>query len=155
MPTGSPYSRRSTSRLPPVSDHAREALRLAHEEARGLRHSYVGTEHVLLGLLRELDGAAASALVSLTVTYERVRAAVVRMMGVGVEDVPGELPFTDPASEAIDRASREASVLGSDRVGTEHILLALMRDPSGAAVRILVQLDTDPAVVRAAVGARS
>ena len=135
----------------PVSDHAREALRLAHEEARTLRHSYVGTEHILLGLLREHDGVAGTALASLDVTHERVRTAVVRMMGLGVEDVVGELPFTGPASEAIDRAGREAAVLGSERVGTEHILLALTRDPGGAAARILVQLDVDLAGIRAAV----
>ena len=83
----------------PVSGHAREALRLAHEEARALRHSYIGTEHVLLGLLCERSGEAASALAPLDVTHERVRKAVVRMMGVGVDDVPGELPFTGAASE--------------------------------------------------------
>ena len=137
----------------PVSEHAREALGFAHEEARALRHSYIGTEHLLLGLLRERGGAAASALVSVDVTLERVRASVVRMMGMGVEEVATELPFTGPASEAIDRASREASVLGSERVGTEHILLALTREPSGAAARILVQLDADPAAIRAALGA--
>jgi ATP-dependent Clp protease ATP-binding subunit ClpC len=139
--------------LLPVSDHAREALRLAHEEARTLRHSYVGTEHILLGLLRERDGLAATTLASFEVTYERVRLAVVRMMGLGVEDATGELPFTGPASEAIERAGREASTLGSERVGTEHILLALTRDPAGAAPRILVQLDADPAAIRAALGA--
>ena len=140
----------------PVSEHAHEALRLAHEEARALRHSYIGTEHVLLGLLREQDGAAASALASLDVTHERVRAAVVRMMGIGVEDVTGELPFTGPADEAIERASWEASVFGSERVGTEHILLALTRDPSGAAARILLALDAEPAAIRSAVsGAQS
>jgi ATP-dependent Clp protease ATP-binding subunit ClpC len=137
--------------LLPGSDHAREALRFAHEEARALCHSYVGTEHILLGLLRERDGVAASALASLDVTYERVRVAVVRMMGLGVEDVVGELPFTGPANEAIERAEREASMLGSERVGTEHILLSLIRDPSGAAARILVQIDADPAAIRAAV----
>jgi ATP-dependent Clp protease ATP-binding subunit ClpC len=136
--------------LLPVSDHARDALRLAHEEARSLRHSYIGTEHILLGLLREPQGIAGRALASLGVTHERVRVAVVRMMGTGVEDVGGELPFTGPASEAIDRSSREASVLGSERVGTEHILLALMRDPGGAAARILLALDADPAAVRSA-----
>jgi ATP-dependent Clp protease ATP-binding subunit ClpC len=142
--------------LLPVSEHAREALRLAHEEARALRHSYIGTEHVLLGLLREQDGAAASALASLDVTHERVRAAAVRMMGIGVEDVTGELPFTGPADEAIERASREASVFGSERVETEHILLALTRDPSGAAARILLALDAEPAAIRSAVsGAQS
>jgi ATP-dependent Clp protease ATP-binding subunit ClpC len=138
--------------LLPVSDHAREALRLAHEEARALRHSYVGTEHILLGLLREQDGAAAIALGSLDVHHERVRIAVVRMMGRGVEDAAAELPFTGPANEAIERASREASVLGSKRVGTEHILLALTRDPAGAAARILLQIDADPAAIRAALG---
>jgi len=135
-----------------VSDRAREALRLADAEARSLRHSYVGTEHLLLGLLREQDGAAATSLMSVDVTHERVRAAVVRMMGVGVEDEVEELPFTGPASEAIERAAREASVLGCERVGTEHILLALIRDPAGAAVRILVQLDVDPATIRSALG---
>ncbi len=137
----------------PVSDHAREAVRLAHEEARTLRHSYVGTEHIMLGLLRERDGLAATTLASFEVTHDRVRLAVVRMMGLGVEDATGELPFTGPASEAIERAGREASVLGSERVGTEHILLALTRDPAGAAPRILVQLDADPAAIRAALGA--
>jgi ATP-dependent Clp protease ATP-binding subunit ClpC len=136
-----------------VSDHASEALRLAHEEARTLRHSYVGTEHILLGLLRERDGLAATTLASLEVTYERVRMAVVRMMGLGAEDAAGELPFTGPANEAIERAGREAFVLGSERIGTEHILLALTRDPAGAAARILVQLDADSAAIRIALGA--
>jgi ATP-dependent Clp protease ATP-binding subunit ClpC len=136
--------------LLPASDHARNALRLAHEEARALCHSYVGTEHILLGLLRERDGAASIALESLDVTFERVRMAVVRMMGRGVEDGSGELPFTTPAKEAIERAEREASMLGSERVGTEHILLALTRDPSGAAARILLGLDADAADIHAA-----
>jgi ATP-dependent Clp protease ATP-binding subunit ClpC len=137
--------------LLPVSEHAREALRRAQDEARGLHHIYIGTEHVLLGLLREQEGAAAHALASLDVTYDNVRASVVRMMGLGVGDVAGELPFTGAANEAVDRASREASVMGADSVGTEHILLALMRDPAGAAVRILLQLDVEPAAVRSAV----
>ena len=135
----------------PVSDHAREALRHAHEEARTLRHSYVGTEHVLLGLMREQDGEAARALASLGVTYDRVRSAVVSMMGVGVEDATEELPFTGTANDAIERAGREAAVLGSGRVGTEHILLALARDPAGAATRILLQMDVDGDTIRAAV----
>ena len=133
----------------PVSEHAREALRLANGEARGLHHSYIGTEHILLGLLRAPDGAAASALSD--VTYDQVRASVVRMMGIGVGEVMDELPFTGAANEAIDRASREASVLGAEEIGTEHILLALTREPNGAAARILRQLDAEPAAVRAAV----
>ena len=135
----------------PVSDHAREALRLAHEEARALRHSYVGTEHILLGLLRERDGVAATTLASLDVTHERVRMAVLRMMGEGVEDASGERPFTGAANEAIERAAREASMVGAERLGTEHILLALTREAGGAAARILVQLDVDLAAIRAAV----
>ena len=136
----------------PVSEHAREALRLADDEARALHHSYIGTEHLLLGLLREQDGTAVRALTSFDVTYERVRASVVRMIGVGVGDIAGELPFTGAANDAVDRAAREASVQGSERVGTEHILLALMRDPASAARRILLQLDVEPAAVRSAVG---
>ena len=136
----------------PVSDHAREALRLAHEEARALRHSYVGTEHILLGLLRERDGVAATTLASLDVTHERVRMAVLRMMGEGVEDASGERPFTGAANEAIERAAREASMVGAERLGTEHILLALTRAPAGAAARILLQLDADPAAIRVALG---
>ena len=135
----------------PVSDRARRALALAADEARTLHHSYVGTEHLLLGLLRERDGSAATALASLDVTYERVRAAVVRMMGVGVEAATGELPLTGPAQNAVDRAQREASVLGAERVGTEHILLGLAREPSGAAARILLQMDADAEAIRSAV----
>ncbi len=135
----------------PVSDRARQALVFADEEARNLHHSYVGTEHLLLGLLREQEGLAATALASLGVRYERVRTAVVRMMGVGVEASTGELAFTGPAQSAIDRSQREASVMGDERVGTEHILLAVVREPSGAAARILFQMDADAEAIRSAV----
>ena len=135
----------------PISERARQALANAEEEARTLHHSYVGTEHVLLGLLREEDGAAADALASLGVSHARVRSAVVAMMGVGVEVPEGELPLTGAAQNAVERAGREASVLGADRVGCEHVLLALTQDPGGAATRILRQLDVDPAAVRKAV----
>jgi ATP-dependent Clp protease ATP-binding subunit ClpC len=138
--------------LLPVSEHSREALRLANDEARALHHSYIGTEHILLGLLRAQDGAAASVLSSLEVTYDQVRVWVVRMMGTGVGEVGDELPFTGAANEAVDRASREAAVLGAEEIGTEHILLALTRDPAGAAGRILRQLDVEPATVREAIG---
>ena len=134
----------------PVSDRARQALVNAEEEARTLHHSYVGTEHVLLGLLREEDGAAARALASLGVSYVGVHAGVVAMMGLGVDTSDGELQFTEPAQAAIARAGREASGLGAESVGTDHILLALTRDPGGAAARILTQLDADPAAIRSA-----
>jgi ATP-dependent Clp protease ATP-binding subunit ClpC len=139
--------------LLPVSDSARQALLSAEEEARSLHHIYVGTEHVLLGLLCEKDGGAADILASLGVTHAHVRTAVVAMMGVGVEAPSGELPLTGPAQAAVERAGREASALGAERVGTEHILLALVRDPGGAATRILRQLDVDSEAVRSAVPA--
>ena len=134
----------------PVSDRARQAVLHADEEARTLNHSYVGTEHLLLGLLREEEGTAARVLASLGVTHPRVRTAVMGMMGVGIEAPVGELPLTGAAQAAIDRAGREASVLGAESVGTEHILLALTRDPGGAAARILTQMDADPGAVRSA-----
>jgi ATP-dependent Clp protease ATP-binding subunit ClpC len=115
-----------------------------------LRHSFVGTEHILLGLLRAPEGTAAHVLSSFGVTHERVRAAVLQMMGLGVETPDAELSFTDPAQRALDRARREASVRDQPRVGTEHILLALVHEPDGAAARILLQLDADPAAIRSA-----
>jgi ATP-dependent Clp protease ATP-binding subunit ClpC len=139
--------------LLPVSDPARQALALAQDEARALDHSYVGTEHILLGLLREKDGIAATALVSLAVTYDRVLAAVVRLLGGGVEPANGELPMTGPADAVVERAGREAAGLGAERVGTDHILVALIFEPRGAAARILLGLDADAAAIRSAVAA--
>ena len=137
----------------PVSDPARQALALAQDEARTLDHSYVGTEHILLGLLREPDGIAATALALLGITYDPVLTAVVRMMGRGVEPATGELPMTGPAEAVVERAGREASVLGAERVGTDHILMALIFEPGGAAARILLGLDADAAAIRSAVAA--
>ncbi|MBV9338090.1 MAG: hypothetical protein JO243_19560 [Solirubrobacterales bacterium] len=125
-------------------------LRLAGEEARELRHSFVGTEHILLALLREDEGTAAAVLKSSGVTYHQVRVAVVRMIGVGIEAPGGDLSFTGRAQDAIERARREASIRDQPQVGTEHILLALIRAQDGAAARVLLQLDADPAAIRAA-----
>jgi ATP-dependent Clp protease ATP-binding subunit ClpC len=112
----------------------------------------VGTEHILLALLREDGGTAAAVLKTSGVTYDDVRAAVIRMMGMGVEADPvsGEPMFTGRAQDAIDLAGQEASSRGQDQAGTEHILLALIAERDGAAVRILYQLDADPAAIRAA-----
>jgi ATP-dependent Clp protease ATP-binding subunit ClpC len=112
----------------------------------------VGTEHILLALLAEGTGTAAQILTSSGATYARVRAAVIRMMGVGVEPDrnSGEPTFTGRAQDAINLAGREADRRGEDLVGTEHILLALVEERGGAAVRILQQLDADPAAIRAA-----
>jgi len=137
--------------LLPVSDPARQALALAQEEARALNHIYVGTEHILLGLLRGEDGVAVTALASLGISYDRVRTAVVSMIGRGVESTTGELPLTGPAEAVVERARREASASGDDQVGTDHILVALIFEPLGAASRILLQLDADPVAIRSAV----
>ena len=109
----------------------------------------MGTEHILLALLREDEGTAAAVLKSSGITYQQVRLAVVRMMGVGVDAGGEELSFTDRAQDAIEWARREASIRDQPQVGTDHILLALIRQ-DGAAVRILLQLDADPAGIRAA-----
>jgi len=125
-------------------------MRLAGEEARELRHSFVGTEHVLLALLLAPDGTAAQVLASFGVSHAQVRIAVVRMMGLGVEPIEGELALTGPAQEVIDRARSEAAIRDEKQVGTEHILRALVHKPSGAAARILLQLDADPVDIRSA-----
>ena len=110
----------------------------------------MGTEHILLGLLGAPEGTAAEVLASFGVTVERARAAVVRMIGPGVEAPDSELSFTGRAEDAIDRARRKASIRDEPRVGTEHLLLALVHDRRGAASRILLGFDADPAAIRAA-----
>jgi ATP-dependent Clp protease ATP-binding subunit ClpC len=110
----------------------------------------VGTEHILLALLRGEKGTAAGVLKSSGTGYEQVRAAVIAMMGLGVEATPGEPSFTGRAQDVIKLAEQEASRGGQDQAGTEHILLALVQERDGAAVRILRQLDADPAAIRSA-----
>ena len=110
----------------------------------------MGTEHILLALLREEKGAAAGVLKSSGASYEQVRAAVIAMMGLGVDAGAGEPSFTGRAQDVIALAEQEASRGGQDRAGTEHILLALVCERDGAAVRILRQLDADPAAIRSA-----
>lgn len=125
-------------------------MRLAGEEARALRHSFVGTEHILLALFLAPEGRAAQVLGSFGVGHAQVRTSVVRMMGLGLEPPAGELAFTGPAEDVLDRARREASIRDARQVGTEHILLALVHKPNGAATRILLELDADPADIRSA-----
>jgi ATP-dependent Clp protease ATP-binding subunit ClpC len=125
-------------------------VRRAGEEARELRHSFVGTEHILLALFLAPEGGAAQVLGSFGVSHTQVRTAVVRMMGLGLEPPEGELAFTGPAQDVIDRARAEASIRDAPQVGTEHILLALVHKRDGAATRILLELDADPASIRAA-----
>jgi ATP-dependent Clp protease ATP-binding subunit ClpC len=112
----------------------------------------VGTEHILLALFDEDGGTAAGILKASGATYEQVRAAVIRMMGIGVDPAhgAGKPTFTGRAQDAIELARRQASRRGKDQAGTEHILLALVEERDGAAARVLQQLDADPAAIRSA-----
>ena len=133
------------------TERARNVFALAEEEARGddLRHNYVGTEHVLLGLTREAEGLAARALESLDVTPERVRRQIVRIVGVGYGVAGGgEIPFTPRVRQALAATEREGRELRHQYIGTEHILLGLTRVTDGVAVRILRDFDADPTQIR-------
>jgi ATP-dependent Clp protease ATP-binding subunit ClpC len=121
---------------------------LAQEEARTLKHNYIGTEHILLGLLREEEGLAARVLESLDITVERVRAQVVRIVGSGEEVTSGQIPFTPRAKKVLELALREALSLGHNYIGTEHILLGLVRENEGVAARILLDFDADSEKIR-------
>src|SRR4051812_26594165 len=120
------------------TERARQVVVLAQEEARTLKHNYIGTEHILLGLLREEEGLAARVLESLDITVERVRAQVVRIVGSGEEVTSGQIPFTPRAKKVLELALREALSLGHNYIGTEHILLGLVRENEGVAARILL-----------------
>jgi hypothetical protein len=130
---------------------ARQVVVLAQEEARRLKHDYVGTEHLLLGLLREEDGRAARVLASLGVTYESARRQVVRTVGAGEHDSPDQMPFTTPAKKNLELALHEALSLGHDYIGTEHLLLGLVIESEGVASGILRDCNADPETVRDAV----
>ena len=130
------------------TERARQVVVLAQEEARTLKHNYIGTEHILLGLLREEEGLAARVLESLDITVERVRAQVVRIVGSGEEVTSGQIPFTPRAKKVLELALREALSLGHNYIGTEHILLGLVRDNEGVAARILLDFDADSEKIR-------
>jgi ATP-dependent Clp protease ATP-binding subunit ClpC len=121
---------------------------LAQEEARALRYDYIGTEHILLGLLREEQGLAAQALASFGVTVEAVREQLVLIVGVG-EGIPaGQIPFTPRAKKILELALREALSLGHNYIGSEHILLGLVRENEGVATRILLEFNADSEKIR-------
>ncbi len=137
------------------TERARQAVVMAQEEARTLKHNYIGTEHILLGLLREEEGVAARVLESLDITLERVRAQVVRIVGSGEEVTSGQIPFTPRAKKVLELALREALSIGHKYIGTEHILLGLLRENEGVvrgnegvAARILLDLDADSEKIR-------
>src|SRR5258707_1640406 len=130
------------------TERARQVVVLAQEEARTLKHNYIGTEHILLGLLREEEGLAARVLESLDITVERVRSQVVRIVGSGEEVTSGQIPFTPRAKKVLELALREALSLGHNYIGTEHILLGLVREDEGVAARILLDFDADSEKIR-------
>ncbi len=121
---------------------------LAQEEARALKHNYIGTEHILLGLLREDEGLAARALEALDITLERVRGQVVKIVGGGEEAPAGQIPFTPRAKKVLELALREALGLGHNYIDTEHILLGLARENEGVAARVLLGFDVDAEKIR-------
>jgi len=133
------------------TERARQVVVLAQEEARSLKHNYIGTEHLLLGLLREDEGVAARVFEKLDISVEEVRAAVVRIVGSGEEVPQGQIPFTPRAKKVLELALREALSLGHNYIGTEHILLGLIREEEGVATRILIDLDAEPDKVRSEV----
>ena len=130
------------------TERARKVVVLAQEEARHFNHNYIGTEHLLLGLLREDEGVAARALASLNVTLDEVREQVESIVGYGEEGTGGQAPFTPRSKKVLELALREALQLGHNYIGTEHILLGLVRESEGVAARVLNNLDVDPDKVR-------
>jgi|tagenome__1003787_1003787.scaffolds.fasta_scaffold20916639_2 ATP-dependent Clp protease ATP-binding subunit ClpC len=125
------------------TDRARRVVELAQEEARILNHGYIGTEHILLGLIHEGGGVAAKALESLGIRLEAVRQQVEEIIGQGQQAPSGHIPFTPRAKKVLELAHREARALGHDYIGTEHILLGLIREGGGVAAEVLVKLGAD------------
>ena len=133
------------------TDRARRVIVLAQDEARNLKHNYLGTEHFLLGLIREGEGVAAKALEALDVTLDEVRAQVIDIIGEGQEPPSGHIPFTPRAKKVIEYAMREGLQLGHSYIGTEHLLLGLTREPDGVAAQVLTKLGADMTRVRSQV----
>ncbi|MGJ9713133.1 ATP-dependent Clp protease ATP-binding subunit [Actinotignum sp. GS-2025d] len=130
------------------TDRARRVIVLAQEEARNLKHNYLGTEHILLGLIREGEGVAAKALEALGVTLESVRTQVIDIIGEGQEPPSGHIPFTPRAKKVIEFAMREGLQMGHSYIGTEHLLLGLTREADGVAAQVLIKLGADMPTVR-------
>jgi len=130
------------------TDRARRVVVLAQEEARLLNHNYIGTEHILLGLLNEGEGIAAQALESLDINLASVRDEVVKIIGQGQQSPSGHIPFTPRAKKVLELSLREALQLGHNYIGTEHILLGLIREGEGVAAQVLQQLGAELQKVR-------
>src|SRR5215210_4345052 len=130
------------------TDRARRVVVLAQEEARMLNHNYIGTEHILLGLIHEGEGVASKALESLGISLESVREQVQEIIGQGQQAPSGHIPFTPRAKKVLELSLREALQLGHNYIGTEHILLGLIREGEGVAAQVLVKLGADLSRVR-------
>ena len=130
------------------TDRARRVVVLAQEEARMLNHNYIGTEHILLGLIHEGEGVAAKALESLGISLEAVRQQVEEIIGQGQQAPSGHIPFTPRAKKVLELSLREAQQLGHNYIGTEHILLGLIREGDGVAAQVLVRLGASLGPVR-------
>jgi ATP-dependent Clp protease ATP-binding subunit ClpC len=130
------------------TERARQVVVLAQAEARALNHNYIGTEHLLLGLLRKEEGVGAKVLESLGVTLEEVRAQVARIVGHGEEVASGTIPFTPRAKRVLELSLQEALRLGHNHIGTEHLLLGLARENQGVASRILLDFGVDDEKIR-------
>ncbi len=130
------------------TDRARRVVVLAQEEARLLNHNYIGTEHILLGLIHEGEGVAARALEGLGINLESVRSQVVEIIGQGSQAPSGHIPFTPRAKKVLELSLREALQLGHNYIGTEHILLGLIREGEGVAAQVLVKLGAELTKVR-------
>ena len=130
------------------TERARQVVILAQDEARGFKHNYIGTEHLLIGLLREEEGLAARALVGFGVSAEDVREFVRRVVGEGDVVVLSQIPFTPRAKKILEFALREALSLGHNYIGTEHVLLGLVREQEGVAWKYLSEKKLDSEAIR-------
>src|SRR5699024_9126933 len=130
------------------TDRARRVVVLAQDEARLLNHNYIGTEHILLGLIHEAEGAGAKALEALGLTVGAVRGQVRDIIGEGDQARSGHIPCTPRARRVLGLSLGEALQLGHNYIGTEHILLGLLREGEGTAVKVLSRLKAEPAAVR-------
>ena len=130
------------------TDRARRVVVLAQDEARSLNHNYIGTEHLLLGLITEGEGVAAKALESLDINNDAVRSAVIDIIGEGEKPVEGHIPFTPRAKRVFELSLREALQLGHNYIGTEHLLLGLLKEGEGVASQVLIKLGADLSKVR-------
>ncbi len=139
------------------TDQARQVVVLAQEEARALGHGYIGTEHILLGLLSEEEGIAAQALGSLEITLDAAREQVAEIVGEGTSPPPGHIPFTSRTKKVLELSLREAQRLGDSYIGTEHVLLGLAREGEGVGAQVLARLgaSTDRVLAQVLMTARA